>query len=221
MFRFLNVSISNQPCYPRILSFLKEPQSRRTFLDLGCCFAQDVRKLAHDGVPSENLYGCDLERCFLDISYDLYRDKDTIKAHLFTADVLAEQSALDTLEGNIDVIYLGSFLHVFGWDDQLKICKRVIRTLRPRKGSTVFGRQAACVRAKEVVMGGMAVDDKTGSRWWWHDVESFTKLWDLAGEQTATKWVTWAGLDTDEGMGTNSWNDEGMRQLKFEVQRVE
>ena len=220
MFRFLNVSISNQPCYPRILSFLKEPQSQHTFLDLGCCFAQDTRKLIHDGVPSENLYGCDLEQSFLDLSYDLFRDKETIKAHLFTADVFDEHGALDMLEGKIDVIYLGSFLHIFNWDDQVKICKKVIKTLRPRKGSTVFGRQVGCLKAKEVVTGGMGVDKST-SRWWRHDIESITKLWDLAGEETGTQWETWGRLDVDEGMGTSSWSEEGVRQLKFEVKRIE
>lgn len=154
------------------------------------------------------------------MSYDLFRDKDTIKAHLFTADVFDEHGALNKLEGKIDVIYLASFLHVFSWVDQLKICKRVIKTLKPRKGSTVFGRQLACLKAKEVVTGGMGFD-KSGSRWWRHDVESFTKLWDLAGEETGTKWKTWGRLDVDERMGTSSWNDEGTRQLKFEVQRVE
>ena len=154
------------------------------------------------------------------MSYELFRDKDTIKAHLFTADVFDEHSALDMLEGKIDVIYLGSFLHIFSWDDQLKICKRVIKISRPRKGSTVFGRQVGCVKAKEVETGGMGIDKST-SRWWRHDVESFRKLWDLAGEETGTKWETWGRLDNDEGMGVSSWSDEGMRQLKFEVQRVE
>ena len=155
------------------------------------------------------------------MSYDLFRDKETIKAHLFTADIFDEHGALDMLEGKIDVIYLASFLHIFSWDDQLKICKRVIKTLRPRKGSSVFGRQVGSLKAKEVIPPGEMGIDKSGSRWWRHDVESFTKLWDLAGEETGTKWETWGRLDVDEGMGTSSWSDEGMRQLKFEVKRVE
>ena len=84
----------------------------------------------------------------------------------------------------------------------------------------MFGRQMACLKAKEVGAGGMGFDKST-SRWWRHDVESFTKLWDLAGEETGTKWETWGRLDIDEGMGTSSWGDEGIRQLKFEVQRME
>ena len=220
MFRFLNLSISNQPCYSRILSLLKEPQSQHTLLDLGCCFAQDIRKLTHDGVPSENLYACDIEQSFLDLSYDLFKDRDTMKAHFFTADVFDENSNLNNIDGQIDVVYLASFLHIFSWDDQLKICKRVVKTLRPQKGSTVFGRMTARVIAGEVRTEGMKFG-RDSSAWWRHDVDSFTKLWDLVGQEMGSKWKTWARLDRDEGMGSAAWGEKETRQMKFEVVRVD
>ena len=88
-----------------------------------------------------------MEQTFLDLSYELFRDKDTMKGHLFAANVFDEDGALDSLQGKIDFAYLGSFLHLFGWEDQLTICKRIIKVLKPQKGSTVFGRQMGNLRA--------------------------------------------------------------------------
>lgn len=221
MWRFLNLSISAQPCYSRILSLLKEPQSQYTFLDLGCCFAQDLRKLVHDGAPSENLYASDLDQSFLDLSYDLFKDKDTLKSNLFQANALDEHGPMDKLEGKIDVIYAGSFLHLFSWDDQVKACKAMIKILKPRKGSIVFGRQTGNLKGQEVERRKQNFDHSGGAPLWRHDVESFTKLWDLAGATTGTKWKTWGTLDEAEETGSGHWAEKGIRQLKFEVERVE
>ncbi|KAI4240955.1 MAG: hypothetical protein L6R40_004835 [Gallowayella cf. fulva] len=57
------------------------------FLDLGCCLAQDLWKLVFDGVPSENLYGLDIESGFSDLSYDLFRDRDTLKSRFVVEDM--------------------------------------------------------------------------------------------------------------------------------------
>ena len=216
---FLQLSISAQPCYPRVLSFLKEPQSTHTLLDLGCCFAQDIRKLVHDGVPSENLYACDLEQEFLDLSYDLFRDKERPKGHFFTANALEHGGALDELQGKIDVVYAANFLHLFDWDNQMKICKRIIKTLKPQKGSMVFGRQTGNVRGREVPSTPRVGDGS--AMIWRHDVESFTRLWNEAGRETGTKWKTWGELDELEGMTSVNWAEEGIRRLRFQVERVE
>ncbi len=216
---FLQLSISAQPCYPRVLSFLKEPETTHTLLDLGCCFAQDIRKLVHDGVPSENLYACDLEQKFLDLSYDLFRDKEKMKGHFYTANALEDGGALDKLEGKIDVVYAASFLHLFGWDDQVKICKRIIKTLKPQKGSMVFGRQTGNVRGREVP-NTPRVSNDSAAMIWRHDVGSFARLWDEAGRETGTMWKTWGELDELEGMTTGHWAEEGIRRLKFQVERV-
>ena len=219
MFKFLELSISQQPCYPRILSFLKESQSQHTLLDLGCCFAQDIRKLVHDGVPPESLYACDLLQSFLDLSYDLFKDRDTLKGHLFTANALEDDGALDRMMGKFDVVYTTSFLHLFNWDDQVKVYKRIIHVLKPRRGSLVFGRQTGNLMGGEVC--NRAAIKKEGTMIWRHDVDSFTRLWNVAGRATGTEWKTWATLDTGEGMGPSHFAEEGLRRLRFEVVRVE
>lgn len=218
-FRFLDLSISLHPSYQRVLSFLKEPHSQNTLLDLGCCFAQDIRKLVHDGIPSENLYACDLKLDFLDLGYELFKDRETLKTGCFSADVFQPGGELDTIEGKIDVIYAGSFFHLFSWNDQINICKRIIKTLKPQKGSSVFGRQTGNVK-------GRAVDNKHDDKAnaepvWRHDADTFKKMWGIAGEETRTRWKALAQLDEGEGMGMGHWAEPGLCRLRFEVERLE
>ena len=142
-----------------------------------------------------------------------------MNGHFFTADALGENSrALDRLDGKIDAVYAASFLHLFGWDDQVKICKRMIKTLRPRKGSLVFGRQTGNLKGQEV--RNTPTVGKDSPMIWRHDVESFAKLWEVAGRETGTKWKTWGELDEAEGMTTGHWGEDGLRRLRFEVERV-
>ncbi|KAM3079408.1 hypothetical protein ACMFMG_005840 [Clarireedia jacksonii] len=138
-FRFLDLAISSFPYYPTLLSRLSSTETK--FLDLGCCFGQEIRKIVHDGAPSEKLHGCDLRSEFFDLGYDLFKDKDTLKTTFFSADIFDEENEnMKKVEGDIDFVYAGSFLHLFGWDEQVKICKRLARILK-KEGSVVMGRQ--------------------------------------------------------------------------------
>ncbi len=79
-----------------------------------------LRKLVADGVPTEHLYGCDLRPEFFELGYKLFRDKDTLKSKFIAADIFDPSSALSSLYGNIDIIYAGSFLHLFGYAEQVE-----------------------------------------------------------------------------------------------------
>lgn len=76
---------------------------------------QDLRRLAADGVPTANMYATDIVGDFWEIGYDLFRDRDSMNAHFIKADILDADSALQALHGKIDVVYVGSVLHLFGW----------------------------------------------------------------------------------------------------------
>ncbi len=235
--RFLDLSISQQPAYPKVLSLLKEGDlgkndendvgkgdgKRRKLLDLGCCFAQDIRKLIHDGAPADSLYACDLKPEFLDLGYELFADRESCKAHFFAADVLRDdegyKSGLAKLAGEFDFVHAASFFHIFSWDDQVQIGKRVVQLLRPRKGSTVFGRQTGNVR------GGGGGEDSTHkdpdkAPIWRHDVDSLKRLWEIVGQLTGSKWEVWAKL-YETTHTARHWSGEGVRMLRFEVTRIE
>ena len=216
-FNFTTLSISDHPSYSKVVSALKSPWPTRTLLDLGCCFAQDLRKLAYDGIDSEQLYGSDIEGAYFNLGYELFADKAFMKAKFFAADIFADDDAWKDVEGKMDFIYIGSFLHLFTWDDQIRICRRLVRILKPAPGSIIFGRQTALLKAREVAL----YQDEEGAKTWRHDAESFKRMWDIISRKTGTKWKVWTELDIAEGMGSGHWAGSDMRRLRFEVVREE
>ena len=114
--------------------------------------AQDVRRLAADGAPTENMYTTDIVSDFWEIGYDLFQDQHTMKARFIKADVLEEESALDSLDGAIDIVYAGSVLPLFGWQKQIQACKRIVQI--SRVGTLVLGCQI-----------GRAVRQEVNSEW--------------------------------------------------------
>ncbi|MCJ1432757.1 hypothetical protein MMC27_002114 [Xylographa pallens] len=223
-FRFLDLSISLHPYYRTLLSRLTSAHPP-TFLDLGCCFGQDIRKLVHDGAPGTALYGAELRGAFLDMGYALFRDRDTLAATFVAADVFAEGAAdtLRGLDGRVDVVYTASFLHLFGWEGQVAVGRRVARLVRG-KGAVVFGRQVGSLRAGEyarATAGGGSV--------YRHDGESFRRMWEQIGRETGTEWRVEVHMDEGAGWGSGSettdkegrkWNDEYTRRLRFELERL-
>ncbi len=189
----------------------------QNFLDLGCCFGQDLRKLAADGAPSEHLYGSDLRPEFFALGYDLFRDKSTLKSKFLVGDVFDASSPLSELDGKIDIIYAASFLHLFGYEDQVNVCKRMVKLLKGKKDSVVLGRQVGHANGGEHPQR----NDPTKTRWR-HNEESFRKMWYEVGELTGSKWRVevdsepWAG-ESEEGAKT--WNDTSTIRLRFAVFR--
>ncbi|KAI4212290.1 MAG: hypothetical protein LQ351_005003 [Letrouitia transgressa] len=211
-FHFLDISISLHHSYPRILASLKAPHADKKLLDLGTCLGQDVRKLVHDGAPARNLYGTDLKPGFLDLGYELFNDKNTLNAHFFVADVLTEDGWSE-VEGQMDFVHASSLLHLFDWETQIGICKRIVRLLRPQTGSTVFGRMTGNQKARSVqhqTVFGAA---------WRHNEVSFRRMWDIVGEDTGTKWKVWVELDGFVKRQNDHFDSEGVRRVSFEVIR--
>ncbi|KAH7132344.1 hypothetical protein B0J11DRAFT_521451 [Dendryphion nanum] len=214
---FLNLSIRQSSKYNDILERVKAGDK---YLDLGCCVGQDIRTLVYDGAPSENTYGSDLEKEFMEVGYDLFLDKQTLKTDFITADVLDPNSELKQLDGIIDIIHIASVLHLFDWDEQLEIAKRIIALLKAKSGSLVVGRQTGNLTA-----GVMPPKSDTDKRRFLHNADSFVKLWDQAGEETGTKWETEASLANEDV--NSKWDAKvqamlppGMRHLSFSVRRI-
>lgn len=88
-------------------------------VDLGCAFAQDIRQLVFNGVPAKNIHGVELEQEFVnlgyDLGYDLFFDKEHLSSEFLIADIFGKDSALENLDGKIDIVYASNFFHLFGW----------------------------------------------------------------------------------------------------------
>jgi hypothetical protein len=182
-------------------------------LDLGCCCAQDLRKLVHDGAPSENLWGAELKGAFLEVGYELFLDKETLKAHFMEADIFDAEGPLKQLEGKMDFIQIGLFLHLFDLEGQAKACERIVSLMKPEKGSLIVGQQIGSLEPGPMVIG---------SKMYKHNVESFEKMWKEVGERTGTEWKVTAnisaGLVVDQ---SNRFSDDpDARRLVFEIEKV-
>ncbi|KAL2821796.1 hypothetical protein BDW59DRAFT_181090 [Aspergillus cavernicola] len=211
LFRFLDFPAYLQPVYPEVLSRIK---SGETFLDLGCCFGQDIRKLVHDGAPSENLIGVDTEPRFLDLGYQLFKDKDSLKAHFLTGDVLAD-NFLTEWRGKVDIIFLGSFLHLFSFEQQEAIVVQLSKLLRG-ENSLVFGRHLATTGK-----GGSLKENACGWSLYHHSEETIRQLWetDETGKwEVTSELISYASESWDNGVKWNAGDE--VKQQRFVARRV-
>lgn len=175
--------------FQTVAARLKAPASTETFLDVGCCLGHVIRQLIVDGVSSERLYGTDLQPLFLDLGYELFRDrnKEKSRATFVAGDMLDEDDAgLEELTGKIDVIYASAFFHLFEREGQVKAAKRMVRFFNANNtGAMIFGSN-----------GGPKIQ---GWEKYVLDAESWQGLWDEVGEATGTSWRTEMEIETSEG----------------------
>jgi len=220
MFRFLDLSLKSTDVYPEVLSRLKAGES---FLDLGCCFGQELRQLVYDGVPSENLYGSDLRSEFIQLGYQLFGDKDTIKATFIPSDIFDNSSELQKqLASKLDIIYTGSFFHLFDLEEQYRVARQVIKLIRAKPGGIIIGRQVGNIESGTYNSPGY-IGERNRFR---HNEQSWKEFWEKIGKETGTKWEVKAVLDNlwmkkgPEGMLSENRGERGARRLRFIVKRL-
>ncbi|KXS95994.1 hypothetical protein AC578_8084 [Pseudocercospora eumusae] len=184
--KFLALTFLKHPKYQTILSRLKSGQ---TFLDVGCCFAQDMRQMIADGVPSDHLYGIEIEKELVDIGYDLFDDSKTNKAKFMIGDALNPGTSFDTLKNSIDIINDSAFSHLWPWHEQRKVCTMMAGFSKP--GAMIVGRMTGSLKPAEYPA---MVKGTTG---WRHNVESLQRLWDEVGEATGMKWKAHGTMDLE------------------------
>ena len=133
--RFLANNLSRLPFHEKVLARLR---LGATFCDAGCCFGQQFRFLAHQGIPSTQLCGFDLESDFIEFGYQLFRDRDRFRATFVSANVLASPTSsegvgLTELESKMDVVRVFLFARLrLGSDDCCGQTPRVAHTAAAR-----------------------------------------------------------------------------------------
>ncbi|KAF3902808.1 hypothetical protein AA313_de0205458 [Arthrobotrys entomopaga] len=190
-FRFLDFAILESPAYNAVVAKIKVGAK---YLDLGCCFAQDLRALVYAGVPSENLYGADLQSGFIELSYDLFNDQDTLKSTFFTGDIFdlstfkpvkgntSDPELFHKLMGQFEVLSARSFLHLFNQELEFKAACNMVKMVSEKKGSIIMGRQVGSRKPgfHKTTSGLRTV--------WRHDTTSFKELWKRVADATGTEW---------------------------------
>ncbi|CAL5873744.1 uncharacterized protein PFLUO_LOCUS8026 [Penicillium psychrofluorescens] len=211
-FRFLDMSVPQSPHYPEILERLKSGQK---LLDIGCAVGQELRHLVFDGVSSENLYASDLRLDFFEIGYDLFADRDSLKSPFISADIFDDNSDLvKTLTGQVDIINAASFFHLFNWDQQITVAKRVVSLLRAQPGSLLIGRQ---------VGRQDPLNQKADDRHYRHDPSTWKRLWKQVEEETGTKWDVQAWMEVWQGADRATGSYHGgieTFKLRFAIRRL-
>ncbi|KAH9998194.1 hypothetical protein F4779DRAFT_166507 [Xylariaceae sp. FL0662B] len=215
LYRFANLTLLTHPLYDTIVERLKTTDA--TYLDVGCCFGQDLRQLVLDGVPSERLIGLDITGALMELSYDFFLDRETLKSRFVVADVFkgaAQGKAWTELEERgVDVMHCSAFFHLFTLEEQVAAAKNLAKLVK--KGGVVVGRQIGSVKPGDVP----AIQDKSFS--YRHDVETFDAMWRKVGEVTSTRWKVEGTLDMVGINPDSPVEDENSRRLLFTVTRVE
>ncbi|KAH7406268.1 hypothetical protein DE146DRAFT_609251 [Phaeosphaeria sp. MPI-PUGE-AT-0046c] len=205
-FRFLEPGIDGLREYDEALNRLRDGQK---LLDMACCFGQTIRQLVNDGAPSQNIYGCDLQKDFIELGYKLFKDRDKLRAEFVVADILDPTSSLRDLRGQMDMIYTGSFFHLWGLQKQKEVSRAVAALLRPEAGSMILGRQIASVEAFEKTSA-------TGTMYR-HNVESFKQLWEEIGKDLGVVFVVDARL---EKLNDDHFMGDDTKRIYFSVRRA-
>lgn len=179
------------------------------FLDLGCAFAQDIRRLVADGVDSSKCFGSDLRLDFMELGYELFRDKETLQSKFIEADVFDDNSSLNELNGTVDIIGASAFFHLFDWDQQKIVAHRVVKLMRPQKDSLVVGIQVGHQEPGET-------PGRTGGTRYRHNLESWRRFWREVGEETGTRYE----VDGVEAMLPVEYRRIGDISLEYTVRRI-
>jgi SAM-dependent methyltransferase len=205
--------------YDEILERVKSGES---FLDLGCCFGQEIRQLVFDGAPSVNTYGSDLYGDFITIGYDLFKDKDRIETKFVAADVFDDSSPLADWSGRMNIIFTGAFFHLFSLEDQERAAMRVLQLLAPKPGSLLVGHHTGHELPGAYARSG----DKSGRKHFRHNPQSWKELWDRVGQNTGSKWdvraeLRWesSAISSPEGMSAEERRIMGA-ELRYTVRRL-
>ena len=218
MHRSLSLPNADSPDTPAVSAHLSRLTSSPStiYLDLGCCFGQDLRRLVADGVPSSQLIGLDIESQLVELGYEFFLDKATLRSKFFIANIFegAAQGApwTDLEELKADILHCSAFFHLFPLAGQVRAANNIANLVR--MGGVIVGRQSGSTKPSEVP----AI--KPGSTSFRHDLDTFQRLWNEVGEATGTKLGVDGTLDK-VGMvgGGNKVEDENTRRMLLTVTR--
>lgn len=139
MYEYVRFNLPSYPLHRELLQLIRDGGK---FLDVGCCFGQDIRYLrAQTGIDARNLYGADLRQEFINMGYDLFLDRDTLPSKIRQADIFDDNCWMyQELSSGVSVIHLGYVLHLFNYSTQVDMVKRMMRLLDKKPGNMVVGR---------------------------------------------------------------------------------
>ena len=189
MFAFVTPRMSKHFEYEAVVADIAN--NKRSFLDIGCCFGTDLRKLIVNvvsvgGVAASNasqFFGLELRREFVDLGYELFKDKSTCKIHFVQGNILLPNSndelpvGFPLKKGSFDYVFAGSVIHLFSKENIVLFVKRAFALLG--RGGVFFGRHIG------LKVPGLAPENVYGFRehadTYLHSAQSFGELLEFCG----------------------------------------
>ena len=172
-----------------------------------------------DGAPSKQLTGVELRDEFIELGFDLFKDRDTYEGQLIAGDIF-DKAAMSALDGQADVVHAASFLHLFGWTGQVNAAIHLLRFLKNKPGVMVLGRQAGSDAPGEY-------PHKTNESGFTfsHNEQTFFQMWKEVEAMTSTKWTVKVSLQDPNSQAIDQklvqWKENKLMWLSFEALRVQ
>ena len=170
--------MASHPRYPTILERVKNGDQ---LLDIGVGMGENLRQLAVDGAPVQNLHGCDLQSSFFDLAHDMFNDKEDFAPALWAGDFYAADSSFGLKMGSYDIIHAADFFPLFGYEQQVFAATRMLQLLKQKPGSTIFGRNIVAFGKPMEVPASLNTD---GTGHYIHTSDSFMKMLDEVATST-------------------------------------
>ncbi|KAH9843587.1 uncharacterized protein C8Q71DRAFT_729122 [Rhodofomes roseus] len=197
-FAFMKLKISRLPAYSKLLRLGNEREGA-IFLDIGCCFGNDVRKAISSGYPMRNCIASDLEPDFWKLGHRLFNTTpETFPVPFIAGDAfnpeflkpvppfdsvpespgpqLSRLTTLTPLLGHISAIHASSLFHLFDEVHQLQLARSLAGLLSPQPGSLIFGMHGG--RSEKGFRTEQGAPGQTGTYMFCHSPESWEELWD-------------------------------------------
>ena len=137
-----------------------------------------------------------------------------MKARFLRIDLLLEETELAGLKQSVDIVLAYQILHLFSWEDQMRIAKKILELSKGR--TVVIGSQ----------MGRLNAIEKEGKwgRMFYHTPKTFKEMWAKSAASMGTRLeVECNAMDLGEwGLQREdySWMDPEFRALDFVVREV-
>ncbi|KAI0687625.1 hypothetical protein BC835DRAFT_403510 [Cytidiella melzeri] len=200
-FGFTWMKFVRQPAYEHVLKLGME-RKNPIFIDLGCCFGNDSRKLVQDGYPVQSVIAVDLRKGLWELGHRLFRSTpETYPVHFLEGDIfdpeflttvpplptssappsaplpeLHSLTSLNPLHGRVSASFMGSFFHLFDADNQYQLAKSLAGLLSPESGSILVGVHGGAAEKGfwQPTVGNYKMFCHSPESWieMWHDVFS-------------------------------------------------
>ncbi|CAF9922522.1 MAG: hypothetical protein ALECFALPRED_002115 [Alectoria fallacina] len=199
------------PVYEQTLARLLKGEK---LLDLACEFGQNMRRLYLEGAESDDLSGFDMISDLIEAGHDLFADRNHTRMTFFTGNLFNQSWNFENLNDKFDIVFASMLFHLFDWDEQVAIAKRVVSFLQKKAGSILFGQQIGHLEP-----GLYPYERAFRNEGYEHNATTLQQMWDSVGsrhEETGdTEGRDWdMGASKGEAVGAA---DVGLQNSDFVV----